>query len=68
MARILTNDELETNLDRHYIQYFGVNESDYWYPAPAANVRVFSRGNKLVTLQCHILTGAVTEYAEELHG
>lgn len=67
MARILTNDELQTNLDRHYIRNYGVNDSDYWYPAPAANVRVFSRGSKLVTLKCHILTGMVSEYAEELH-
>ena len=66
MARILTNDELETNLDRHYIRHFGVNNSDFWYPAPAANVRVFARGSTLVTLKCHILTGAVEVYSEEL--
>ena len=68
MARILTNDEFQTLLDRHYIRYFGVNNSDFWYPAPAANVRVFARGSTLVTLKCHILTGAVTEYEEKLHG
>lgn len=28
MARILTNDELETNLDRHYIRRFGVSDSN----------------------------------------
>lgn len=66
MARILTNDEFQTLLDRHYIRHFGVNNSDFWYPAPAANVRVFARGKDLITLKCHILTGTVEVYSEEL--
>lgn len=66
MARILTNDEFQALLDRHYIRHFGVNNSDFWYPAPAANVRVFARGSTLVTLKCHILTGVVEVYSEEL--
>ncbi len=67
MARILTNDEFQAHLDTYYIQHYGVNDSDFWHPAPAANVRVFSRGKDLITLKCHILTGVVSEYAEQLH-
>ena len=66
MARILTNDELENNLNQYYTEHFGVREDDFWYPAPAANVRVFARGSTLVTLKCHILTGEVEAYSEEL--
>ena len=66
MARLLTNDEFQATLDRHYIQHYGVNNNDFWYPAPAANVRVFARGKDLITLKCHVLTGVVTEAVEQL--
>ncbi|MBQ1271155.1 MAG: hypothetical protein IIY11_05805 [Clostridia bacterium] len=66
MSRILTHDEFQIHLDSHYIRHYGVRDSDYWYPAPAVNVRQFARGTKLVTLKCHILTGVVTESIEDL--
>ena len=66
MSRIHTREEFQTHLDNHYIKHCGVRDSDYWYPAPAVNVRQFARDSKLVTLKCHILTGVVTESIEEL--
>ena len=63
---ILKKNELNDKLYEYYISHYGEQESDVWYEQPAANVWVFKRGQKIVTLKSHILTGDVSETVEEL--
>lgn len=63
---ILEKEKLTQYLYDHYCTYWGNNNSDIWYDQPAVNVWVFCRGNKIITLKAHILTGEVTETVEEL--
>ena len=65
--KILTNNELDENLHKYYLEHYGEDNSDIWYEQPAANVWVFQRGQKIITLKSHILTGVVTESTEELN-
>ena len=64
--KILKNEELDTRLEEYYKKHYGEMDSDIWYEQPAANVWVFKRNNKIITLKSHILTGDVTEMVEEL--
>lgn len=66
MSKILTKEELNAYLHAYYTEYYGEKESDIWYEQPAANVWLFGREGKLITLKCHILTGKVEEYTEDL--
>ena len=61
---ILNNIQLQEKLYEFYQQNYGESADDVWYTAPAANVRMFCRGEKIVTLQCHILSGVVTVHTE----
>ncbi len=48
----------------YYMKHYGKNETDLWHEQPAANVWVFGRDGKIITLKCHLLTGEVTEQTE----
>ena len=48
----------------YYLEHYGEKDTDIWYEQPAAKVWVFAREEKLVTLQCHILTGTVSASEE----
>ena len=64
--KILSNGRLSEALCAYYKEHYGERETDEWYEQPAANVWVFSRGETIVTLKCHILTGEVSEQTEEI--
>ena len=66
--KILTRTQIEENLREYYQAHYGENYVDVWYDSPAANVWVFRCENKIITLQCHILTGIVTEQRVEAPG
>ena len=61
---ILSKDVLKDKLYGHYLANYGECASDVWFDAPAVNVIVFKRDNKLITLKAHILTGEIDEYEE----
>lgn len=61
MGKILTEQQLHNRLDKYYKERFGEKDTDEWYVNPAKNVWMFNRDNKIITLQCHILSGEVTE-------
>lgn len=65
MAEILTKEKLNECLYKYYKEKYGESETDVWYEQPAANVWVFRRRDKFISLKCHILNGTVTEYIEE---
>ena len=58
---MLTKAQIEQYLCEYYRTHYGERDTDVWYDQPAANVWVFDRDGKIITLKCHILTGAVTE-------
>ena len=58
---MLTKAQIEQCLCEYYKEHYGECDTDLWYDQPAANVWVFGRNGKIITLKCHILTGAVTE-------
>lgn len=62
---ILTKAQIREKLQTYYQENYGENDEDVWYSAPAANVWMFRRNSKIVTLQCHILTGIITEQRVE---
>ena len=62
---ILTKTQIHEKLQTYYQENYGNNDEDVWYSDPAANVWMFRRKNKIITLQCHILTGTVTEQMVE---
>lgn len=62
---ILTKAQIREKLQTYYQENYGENDEDVWYSAPAANVWMFRRNGKIVTLQCHILTGIITEQRVE---
>lgn len=66
MATILSKEKMHTILNNYYKENFGVRDTDDWYVNPATNVWLFSRDGKLITLQCHILTGKVTEKIKDM--
>lgn len=64
MAKILTEQQLHNRLDKYYKENLGERDTDEWYVNPAKNVWMLERDGKIITLQCHILTGEVTERSE----
>ena len=64
MAEILKTDKLYELLMEYYIKNYGQMDTDIWYEQPAANVVVFERDDKFISLQSHILTGKITEHIE----
>ena len=67
MSKILTNEELAKKLYAYYTEHYGEKDSDIWYEQPAANVWLFGREGKYITLKCHILTGKVEEFTEGIN-
>ena len=65
MSKILTNEELNGKLNEYYVEHYGERNTDIWYEQPAANVCVFKRDNKYISLKAHILTGEIEEFVEE---
>ena len=63
---LLEKKEMTQFLYEFYKETYGELETDKWFEQPAVNVWVFCREDKLITLQCHILNGIVTEYIEEI--
>ena len=61
MGKILTEQQIHNRLDKYYKERFGEIDTDEWYVNPAKNVWMFNRDDKIITRQCHILTGEVTE-------
>ena len=59
--KVLTEKQLHNKLDKYYKKHFGERDTDGWYVNPAVNVWMFERDGKIITIQCHILTGEVTE-------
>lgn len=43
--------QIHEKLQTYYQENCGEKDEDVWYSAPAANVRMFRRNNKLVALQ-----------------
>lgn len=62
---MLTKIQIKKILQEYYNEHYGENNADVWYDQPAANVWVFGRNEKIITLKCHILTGIVTERIEK---
>ena len=63
---MLTKQQIHKCLNDYYIQHCGKRENDMWYEQPAVNVKVFAREGKIITLHCHVLTGKVKEYTEDI--
>ena len=61
MGKILTEEQLNSCLDKYYKENYGERDTDEWYVNPAKNVWMFKRDENIIVLQCHILTGEVTE-------
>lgn len=64
MSKILTKEELNKRLYEFYLEHYGERDTDEWLEQPAANVWVFKRDGKYISLKAHILNGSVTEYTE----
>ena len=61
---ILSKEKLSETLYHYYKERYGEEETDEWYEQPAANVWVFGREGKIITLKSHPLTGEVSEQIE----
>lgn len=59
--KVLTEKQLHNRLDKYYKKHYGELDTDEWSVNPAVNVWMFERDGKIIILQCHILTGEVTE-------
>ncbi len=66
MGKILTKEELNIKLFEYYRENYGERETDEWFEQPAANVWVFKRDNKYISLKAHILTAEVEEFVEPI--
>ena len=64
MSKILTKEELNKRLYEFYSEHYGERDTDEWLEQPAANVWVFKRDGKYISLKAHILNGSVTEHIE----
>lgn len=62
---MLTKEQISEYLQKYYSEHYGERDTDIWNEQPAVNVWVFERDNKYISLQCHIISGKVTEYVEE---
>ena len=61
---ILSKEELNNKLHEYYVTHYGENDTDEWFDQPAANVWVFKRNNKFISLKAHIISGNVEEFIE----
>lgn len=66
MAALLSREQFNHHLQAYYQEHWGTCEDDRWYEQPAVNVWVFGRGNRIITLKSHVLTGEVEEKIETL--
>lgn len=64
MMSIFDKEMYAKKLREYYLKNYGEKETDIWYEQPAVNVWVFGRGEQIITLKSHILTGEVTEKVE----
>ena len=64
MAKLLKKEEFNEFLRKYYLEHYGEEDDDIWYEQPAVNVWVFGRGDKIISLKSHVLTGEVEEYIE----
>lgn len=61
MSRVLSAEECGYRLKDYYRSRYGQRDTDRWYETSAVNTKAFARDGELISLQCHILTGEVTE-------
>ena len=45
-------------------KHYGKRDTDIWFEQPALNVWVFKRGNKIITLKSHVITGDVSVFEQ----
>ena len=62
---LFQKEKYEKVLSEYYTERFGERETDKWFEQPAANVWVFGRDGKIITLKSHVLTYEVTEQIEK---
>lgn len=63
---LLEKQEISKFLYEFYKETYGEAETDKWFDQPAVNVWVFERDGKIITLNCHILTGKVRAIEESV--
>lgn len=61
MKKPLTEKQLHSRLNKYYKKHYGERDTDDWFVNPANNVWLFVRDGELITLECDIITGEVTE-------
>lgn len=61
MTKILTEKQMHTKLNNYYKTHFGEKDTDEWYVNPAPNKWKFERNNRMIILECNMITGEVTE-------
>ena len=61
---ILEKEQLSLNLFSYYEKHYGKRDTDIWFEQPAVNVWVFKRGNKIITLKSHVITGDVSVFEQ----
>lgn len=64
--KMLSKEEFRDILFAYYKEHYGVDYDDVWYDTTGVNVASFGRGDRLITLKCHVLNGSVTEYVEKM--
>ena len=64
MSNILTKQDFDKIIFAYYCEHYGAKNTDEWLEAPAANVRIFVRDGKYITLKSHILTGEIEKFVE----
>ena len=60
---MLTREQIDSRLKRYYEANYGEYGKDVWFEIPAANVWMFVRDERLITLRCHVVSGEVAERA-----
>ena len=61
MAKILTEKQLHSRLDKYYKKHYGESDTDEWYVNPAPNTWKFIRNGKTIILECNYKTGEIFE-------
>ena len=61
---ILSAEEFNEKISEYYRVNYGKRDTDFWLEKPAENVCVFKRGDNIIVLKAHILTGEVIEYVD----
>lgn len=64
MSKIISKEELNNRLYKYYIEHYGENDTDERFEQPAANVWMFKRDDKYISLKAHILSGEIEEFVE----